>query len=1114
MMLMFAAYSSPLFLIQGDTSRDLWLALEKAYAPTTFSRVSTIKTQLLQLKMKGDETSSAYLTRAKSLSDTLANIGHPMPETDLVLHVLAGLREEYNGLKSNLLTRQFPTAFTELHGLLADHDYMIHKSQPDVTLAQAFTAVSSSRNHTSAISPDTLQALQQLLSQVGLQTQPSTNYVQPPPHANYTNRSTSMRGRGVTGGTRSQFSWASTQNMVYGTCNRCGIGHIPSQCPNRDPSTIRSRQLTTNYAACRSQASTSAWLPDTGSSNHVSPDLSGLDNAEPYFGEDNLHDKSTRTILLMGPSDGGLYSFCLPKVCPINKVAFSTTRASSTTWHSRLGHPHPQLFRSMISKYCLPVSNNECISHYNACSIGKSSKLHLFPSIYKSSNVLDLVFCDNGVVERRHRHVVETGLTLLAHSHVPHRFWHFAFDTAVYLINRMPSRTTSRMSPFEQLFKRKPDLSFLRVFGCKCYPHLRPYNKHKMDFRSTSCVFLGYSTAHHGYRCFDPVTDRIYICRHVRFNESFFPFSSQPSAPTHVSSSDSPYVSSYPIPPDQAGNVTRYKARLVAKGFHQQLGIDYTETFSPVVKATTIRVVLSVAVTQRWSLRQLDVQNVFFLGDLKETVYMTQPQGFVDPNKPDHVCLLHKSLYGLKQAPRVWFQRLTTALQALGFQGSQTDPSLFVYSRHGTLLYMLIYVDDIILTGNNDHAIDTVVHNLSREFAIQDMGALSYFLGIEITRHGLDMILSQQKYIKDLLVRAGLSAAKPVPSPMSTSANLSLGDSPPLADPVKYRQMVGALQYATLSRPDITFAVNKVCQFMHSPTENHWSAVKRVTSGPQKSASFQHLTVENEDLSLVPEPIQPLISKFQTVFVEPTKLPPFRFLTHDINLLPNATPPNIRPYRYPYTQKIEIEAQVDQLLNSGFIQPSNSPFSSPVSLVKKKDNSWRMCVDYRALNKITIPDKYPIPNIDELLDELYGATVFSKLDLRLGYYQIRVNPRDVEKTAFRAHSGHFEFKVMPFGLTNAPSTFQSVMNDLFRPFLRRFILVFFDDILVYSPTMETHVFHLSQALELLHSNRYFAKLSKCCFVQSQVSFLGHVLTAEGVQVEGGKISSIQSWPTP
>ncbi|XP_061364978.1 uncharacterized protein LOC133308374 [Gastrolobium bilobum] len=239
-------------------------------------------------------------------------------------------------------------------------------------------------------------------------------------------------------------------------------------------------------------------------------------------------------------------------------------------------------------------------------------------------------------------------------------------------------------------------------------------------------------------------------------------------------------------------------------------------------------------------------------------------------------------------------------------------------------------------------------------------------------------------------------------------------------------------------------------------------------------------------------PIQQILSQFQDVFNSITSLPPDRPSNHHINLLPNSKPVQVRPYRYPHFQKTEIEKMVNDMLTNGIIQPSHSPFSSPVLLVRKKDGTWRFCVDYRALNAITIPDKFPIPTVDELLDELHGAQIFSKLDLRSGYHQIKMAPIDVHKTAFRTHSGHFEFLVMPFGLSNAPSTFQATMNHVFNRFLRRFVVIFFDDILVYSSSLQAHSEHLVQ----------------------EIQFLGHIISAQGVSPDPSKIQAVKDWPTP
>ncbi|CAA7031737.1 unnamed protein product [Microthlaspi erraticum] len=584
----------------------------------------------------------------------------------------------------------------------------------------------------------------------------------------------------------------------------------------------------------------------------------------------------------------------------------------------------------------------------------------------------------NGIAERKHRHFVELGLSMLFHSEVPLIYWVEAFAAASFIGNMLPSSALNNVSPHECLFKTKPDYSSLRVFGAACYPHLRPLAHNKFDPRSLQCVFLGYSSQYKGYRCLYPPTGRGYVSRHVIFDEECFPFKQQykslqleydttllrawqqarresdkvvedtrvvrvlsppqqaqpPVVPVTPEAVDNTQFEETEIEEIQ-GNIhpmttrakagihkpnTRYalvalkmipdipkdiieamnhpgwnlavfdeintiymlntftlvpytedmnvlgcrwvfttkmkpegeldklKARLVAKGYDQEEGIDYLETYSPVVRTATIRMILDVATAKDWKLKQLDVSNAFLHGELKEPVFMTQPPGFVDPDKPNYVCKLTKALYGLKQAPRAWFDTFSLYLIEFGFVCSKSDPSLFTYRKDGKSLVLLLYVDDMLLTGSDEELVQQLLLSLNKRFFMKDLGPPKYFLGVEIKSYDGGIFLHQASYAKDILHIAAMTDCTPMPTPLPQDIdNLS---SELFQEPTYFQSLAGKLQYLTITRPDIQFAVNFVCQRMHQPTVSDFKLLKGVLRYLKGTINFGIHIKKHQDMSL------------------------------------------------------------------------------------------------------------------------------------------------------------------------------------------------------------------------------------------------------------------------
>ncbi|KAL0641872.1 hypothetical protein Bca4012_102526 [Brassica carinata] len=675
---------------------------------------------------------------------------------------------------------------------------------------------------------------------------------------------------------------------------------------------------------------------------------------------------------------------------------------------------------------------------------GQAFKLHL-----SQHGILHQTSCpytpqQNGVAERKNRHLMEVARSMMFQSNVPKKFWSDAVATACYLINRTPTLILQGQSPFEVLNQYKPSLEHMKIFGCLCFVMVPGEIRNKLEANSSKAMFIGYSSSQKGYKCYDPNTRRVLVSREVKFveekgyyeeqiqedlkdltsdraetlrlileglginmnqghqggrsttpapdhqtsnleheggNETRTPnlereetsreessgshdqavesddqqeeaedsqlreegaeasqlgeersetsvlpqeeeqemaqegpmlrrstrlrkdpsswvntrvyynsqavehptqavcfFAQYPEAhcafmvnldENHIPRSyeeamedkewkesvgaeagamiknDTWYESELPkgkkavssrciftIKYKADGSIERKKTRLVARGFTQTYGEDYIETFAPVAKLHTIRIVLSLAVNLGWGLWQMDVKNAFLQGELEDEVYMYPPPGLEHLVKRGNVLRLKKAIYGLKQSPRAWYNKLSTTLNGRGFKKSELDHTLFTLTTPSGMVALLVYVDDIIITGSDKEGIKATKEFLKSMFEIKDLGEMKYFFGIEICRSKEGLFMSQRKYTLDLLKGAGAYGGKTARMPMEDGYKVpregEIEDSKPFHDPKLYRKLVGKLIYLTITRPDICFAVNQVSQHMQLPKEHHWRMVERL----------------------------------------------------------------------------------------------------------------------------------------------------------------------------------------------------------------------------------------------------------------------------------------------
>ncbi|KAH9677665.1 retrovirus-related pol polyprotein from transposon RE1 [Citrus sinensis] len=782
-------------VLNCENSFEAWRSIEKQFGVQSEARVMQLRYEMNVLR-KENMSVEEYCLKVKAVADKLACAGSPVSEKDLLMQILNGLGPGFLDLASIITANKM--SYDDAYALLLTHEARMEQNHNTKDLFSANYGMMNANysqhnfnvNHGSTSMPNGNGSDDNvLICQI-----------------------CHKAGHAADVCWHRHFDGYAPQPRQFGR----GRGHKSAYMANFDPQIGFTSQFEDSFAT-----EYPGWYLDSGATHHITNSMANMHIRDQFTGADQLiigngqdYNKhkfayhSSKCIFIgYSPSHKG-YKCLHPsgRVYVARHVTFDESvfpYATEFVFHShaktdsQISHSHtPQQIHHISS---LPVNNST--GNLNSVRSGSSSSSH---SDHLEQTATDQNSQQATINDRSPFHTCPTIVESI--QNIPEPPHH-----SLPIQSHHPSNT-----------------SF--------YPYTQP-NTHQMITRSKAGIFKPkIYTAVLTHKEPDTVQEALNDSKWLQAMREEYDALIKNNTWTLVPRQADQHVVGnkwvYRIKYNTDGSVAKYKARLVAKGFQQVAGINYFETFSPVVKSATVRVILSLAVMNQWRIRQVDVNNAFLNGELTEEVFMSQPDGFIDAQRSDFVCKLHKSLYGLKQAPRAWYDKLKGCLISWGFTTTSSDTSLFVRKIKTSMIIVLIYVDDILITGPNTEELEGFITEFSKTFALKDLGVLSYFLGIEVLYDADCMYLSQRKYIRDLLSKVEMTECKGIDTPMSTGSKLQkivqgeLGYY--LEDPTHYRSIVGGMQYLILTRPEIAFAVNKLSQYVAAPTLQHLMACKRV----------------------------------------------------------------------------------------------------------------------------------------------------------------------------------------------------------------------------------------------------------------------------------------------